>query len=150
MARPRPGIVALAVLALGTVSCSFIFVQPPRENLPDQGASECTQVAIAPMIDGILTGGTVASALYVANHSAENSNSGVVFGLGLTVASLFLISSIYGFRHTFRCTELQSEPPEPIRPSRSRPRLRPVAPPQVRAAASPDVGAPSPGGDELR
>ena len=117
--RPRPGIVALAVVAVATAGCSFIFVQPPREGLPDHGAAECTTVAAAPMIDLILAGANAIGTLYFAEHTTVTSNNaGPTVGVGLSIAAVWAISAIYGFRNTSRCTDLQSEPEEPIRPRR--------------------------------
>jgi len=121
VARPRAGIVALVVLAAGSAGCSFIFVQPPHEQLPDHGAAECTAVAAAPAIDLILAGADVIGTLYLAQHtSVTNTNGGPTVGVGFSLAAVWAISAIYGFRNTSRCTDLQSEPEEPIRPRRPR------------------------------
>jgi hypothetical protein len=92
---------------------------------------------VAPVLDTLFVGTNLASVLYVAGQD-NATNKGQAIGLGLSVASLWLASAVYGYTKTSECAAWVEEnryvPPPPRR--RMAP-PRPYAPPFAPAPAPP-------------
>ncbi len=135
-----------ALVALSVCDgCSFLFVQPPKDDVPSRGAGDCTTSAVAPVVDSLFALTNAVSAAYVASLSNEEiTNKGPAIGLGLGVAAVWLASAIYGYYNTSRCVELvRDRAAEPFltgyRPPAS---LRPVV--SIPAEETADAGSPDP------
>jgi|GEM_PF-1654789 len=143
-------IVSLACVILGTLpasgGCSFVFVQPPIHEDGFVRAGDCTTNVAPELIDTLLAGTNLFSALYVANDS-KVTNKGSAVTVGLMASAFWLSSAIYGYYYTAQCADLKTVvAPQPYeRPRRFR---RPVRVPPPRPAPPPsDEGTetPSPG-----
>jgi hypothetical protein len=99
-----------ALVALSMCSgCSFIFVQPPKDDdFHARGTRNCTTTPVAPVIDSLFTLTNLLSAFYVANED-NVTNKGTAVGVGLGVAAFWLSSAIYGYYNTSQCAELARE-----------------------------------------
>jgi len=95
-------LVALSVTAGG---CSFVFVQPPKDDYPSRENTNCTTSPVAPVVDTVFTVTNLLSAFYVANED-NVTNKGPAVGVGLSVAAIWLASAIYGYYNTSRCADL--------------------------------------------
>lgn len=135
-----PGRVHAAVaVAFGMLlgGCSIMFVTPPRYNLPDHGAAECTDNPIFPALDGLVGTAAGIEAFRVSQRGSGGVSINPVLGLWIATAVVSFASMAGGAVSEWRCSELQreqSDPPPPIRPP-SRPRPRPsAAPPPAEEA----------------
>jgi hypothetical protein len=136
-------VAALGLAALSMTSgCSWIFVQPLREDRGRGEYIDCTTNRAAPVLDTIFTLTNIASVIYVAGqNNVTNKPSAVT--LGLSVAALWALSAGYGYSHTSECEDAQERgggshyPPPHVRP---RPQYYPQPPPQVYVP--PPAGAP--------
>lgn len=104
--RPvAPGSVALALAALClTSACSWIFVQPPREDRGRGEYDDCTTSRAAPVIDTLFTLADVGSSIYVGTQS-NATNKGAAIALDLGLATLWALSAGYGYSNTSACEE---------------------------------------------
>ena len=102
--RMRPIATALAALSM-TSGCSFLFVQPAPDDSPGRQMINCTTSQVAPVVDTILTVTNLFSVFYVASEN-NVSNRGTAVGVGLSVATVWLSSAIYGFYSTSQCEDL--------------------------------------------
>jgi hypothetical protein len=123
-----PAVVVAFGMLLG--GCSIMFVTPPRDNLRDHGAAECTDNPIFPVLDGLV--GTAAG---IEAFRLSQRGSGGVFinpalGLWIATAIVSFASMAGGVVSEGRCSDLQREQSDrspPIRPT-PRPPLRPIPP----------------------
>ena len=100
---PKLLTLALAVLMI-TPGCSWLFVEPLNSAAVSRGyASTCTTNVTAPVVDTILTGTNLASAVYVAGQD-NVTNKGASVGLGLFVAGFWFASALYGYSKTSECS----------------------------------------------
>jgi hypothetical protein len=141
-------VVALALAAVATTSgCSWIFVQPLREERGRGDYIDCTTNRAAPVLDTIFTLTNIASAIYVASEN-NVTNKGTAVTLGLSVAALWALSAGYGYSHTSECEEAMEGsgrsyyPPPRVRP---RPQYYPPPPPPTAAPPPPEVVVPPAG-----
>jgi hypothetical protein len=115
----------LGGLAFSASGCSYIFVK----TVPDSTAREvrshvgsvkpppyvslqCTSGKAAPVIDTLIAGYQVvrtgvALSASDASYSGQPINREADIVLGLAFVTLFTASSVYGFRHTGECSELE-------------------------------------------
>ena len=155
--RARPAVLVVCAALAGLPAfggCSFIFVQPPKNDDGLVRAGDCSTNVAAPAIDTVFVGTNVISAVYVAGQD-NVTNKGAAIGAGIAVAGLWLSSAIYGYYYTSECKSLrESEAQGPWRPARIRrtvlkgpPAPRPPAPapgeqPPVAPAGNTEPAAP--------
>jgi len=141
----KAGIALGLVVTLSTSGCSWIFVEPLRPNDSRGPYVTCTTNRAAPVIDTIFTLTNVGSAIYVAGQD-NVANKGTAVTLGLSVATLWLLSAVYGYTKTSECEEAiggdrppsRYPPPAPIRrPATAQPPPQPLPPPTVAPAPAP-------------
>ena len=130
-----PRLLTLGLVALmATPGCSWLFVEPLNPAAASGGYGTCTTNVVAPVLDTLFVGTNVASVLYVAGQD-NNTNKSQSIALGLSVASLWLASAVYGYSHTSECTSYvernYQEPPRRARPP------RPYSPPNAMPPAAP-------------
>lgn len=150
----RAHLAVTALLTLSMSGCSFLFVQPPKDDYPARGYTmNCTTSPVAPVFDTIFTLTNLLSAGYVAQED-NVTNKGTAVTAGLLVAGAWLSSAIYGYYNTSRCSELMNEDDSPPyrRPVHYQPRptwrpapvaAPPPPPPASAPAAEPAVAAPA-------
>jgi hypothetical protein len=110
---------SLVLLAVGLTGCSIAFVKPPRAELPDQGAAECTTSGIVPTIDVLIGLGAAIQSFRIAEGSGDNKD--LVLAGWLGAAAIYTASAVAGYVAVSRCTDLQADLPTqplPIRPQR--------------------------------
>src|SRR5215813_4056165 len=135
--------VLLLLAALGpTPGCSWIFVQPLPKDY-EYGAINCTTSRAAPVVDTLFTATNAISAAYVAGKD-NVANKGAAVTLGLSVATLWMMSAIYGYSHTSECEDAIAETTPYYRPSQHRAPRPYQPPPAYRPPATdhPSLGGP--------
>jgi hypothetical protein len=108
----------LATLALHSAGCSFVFVTPAPAHVSQPIAHphvDCTSSAVAPVLDGILTGYELFRVGYAAQASRSDYSGYPIrreadIALGAGFAALFLTSTIYGVLNTSACQRLKRGP----------------------------------------
>ena len=103
----------VVVTALSMCGCSFVLVDPPKDDLPTRTTIDCTTSPLAPVIDSLLTLTNFATAGYVATQD-NVANKGAAVGVGIAAGALWLSSAIYGYYNVSRCAELIREAPVPF------------------------------------
>lgn len=157
--------VAMSLLFLSSTSgCSFIFVKTPPSDPPPHGGvtsrvapADCTTSRLAPGFDTafatlqlVRTGMAAAASDNVYNDPNQPLSREADIALGVTFATLFLSSAIYGFVSTSRCSRLQHgedyDPPSAAEPRETwgasvretRPEPRPAASAEPEAEPEPE------------
>ena len=98
--------------------CSFVAVQSPRKD--DRGrleAGDCTKSRVAPALDGIflvvsLAGAAALSGQKETGYGATNNHDGVLIA-GVTLATLFAVSALYGVSAVGNCRVARGLAPAP-------------------------------------
>jgi hypothetical protein len=96
------------LLALSLSSCSFLLVDGPparHRELPD---FSCTEGIFWPVVDGVISAGSLAGALSAQAAGEGAGRSGGLAG-GLVTAALFGASAIWGFLDVGECREAIEE-----------------------------------------
>jgi hypothetical protein len=134
MAAAAPVWAVAIGLSLSSAGCSYLFVQPPRDEGRPAG---CTTSYLAPGVDTVLVGTNLASVFYVAAQP-NVTNKGEAMAVGTAVAAFWLSSAIYGYHNVGACIDANDDE----RPYYPPPRPRPSWSPPPQAAASPPRFAP--------
>jgi len=126
------GRAVVALVSYGLAGCSFAFVNTAPPAAPPD--AECTESAIAPIMDGVVAAGFgVASVAAFVSHSSScnpndnnsdfcvSGNFGGLVGVALAVPTvLYAISAIHGASSVGECRRLHSRrpatPPKPWNP----------------------------------
>jgi len=130
---------ALCVVFLAPLSCSWIFVQPLPNRYERGDDIHCTSNATAPVVDTVFTLTNFGSSVYEARQD-DVANKSVAVTAGILVGALWLSSALYGYTHTADCRAAKEVADD--RPSRdyARPRAAPPPPavgPSGKPASSP-------------
>jgi hypothetical protein len=109
---------AVTTLGLTCSGCSLLFTKKPppsTENLPVTTPARCTSSLVAPVVDSIIGAyQIVRSGVAInADDSAYDGNPvginrGMDIGFGVTLATVFLTSAVYGFVVTNNCREFKA------------------------------------------
>jgi hypothetical protein len=150
---PQLALVTSLACLLTQPGCSWLFTTPPPKDFDRHTYLECTTNRVPPVLDTIFTITNVASAIYVAGQ--ENvQNKGSAVGLGLSVATLWMLSAVYGYSGTSACEEAQASyggrgayrplprPAPRLNPGVQQVAPGPPAPPPPAPAPTPAAAAP--------
>jgi hypothetical protein len=154
--KPRSNDLLVLLLLIGLSAmgggCSWLFTQPlPARYDARYDIPPCSTNRAPPVLDTLFALTNLASAVYVAGQSNVTNKDSAV-SLGLSVATLWTLSAVYGYRHTSECEEAHAGPWTGYTPGNMPgPRLyrRPVPRPAETTAADQTVrrpeGAPAAG-----
>jgi len=131
-------LIPLLATGLSASGCSWIFVQPLHTDDPGK-YPHCTTSRVAPAIDTVFTATNLGSVLYVAGED-NVKNKGASIAVGLSVATLWLSSAIYGYSHTSECEAALEDDDQP----RYRPPHHGYVPPRPAWTPPPAAGPPVP------
>ena len=143
------GLILLLLIGLSSMGggCSWLFTQPLPEQYSTYDVPPCSTNVLPPVLDTLFALTNTASAIYVAGQDNVTNKSNAV-ALGLSVATLWTLSAIYGYRHTSECSDAHAGRITRYRPAqRARPAGPPVYYPPAYTPPSPsppvpDAGAP--------
>jgi hypothetical protein len=128
----------LALVALSTAGCSWIFTQPLRDDRSPYDYPVCSTNPAPPIIDSTLFMLNAGTTIYTAAQD-DVSQKALRVSIGATSATLWLLSAIYGYAKISECMAaigshetgyhrpaigtggevfLQQPPPSPSPPSR--------------------------------
>jgi hypothetical protein len=94
----------ICVLLVLLPSCSYLLVEPLPENYKSRRRIRCTTSRVAPVLDTVFTLTNTAGVIYVASQdNVKNKENSVL--LGLSVAAIWAISAVYGYKATDACEE---------------------------------------------
>ena len=140
---------ALIVLSLVGLSftaggCSWLFTQALPEQYSRYEIPPCSTNRAPPVLDTIFTLTNISSAIYVANQPNVINKENAV-GLGLSVATLWALSAVYGYRHTSECEDAHAGRAPGFTPARRAPPagMRYYPPPTQPPAAYPAAAPPA-------
>lgn len=94
----------LVVLLLPQVGCSWLFSQPPPADYGRDRHAGCSTNPVPPVLDTLFTVTNLTSALIVATDN-EAQNKGAAVGLGLSLATLWMVSAVYGYKSINECEQ---------------------------------------------
>lgn len=117
-------VIACAVLAPSTSSCSFLFVQPLKTTDENalRASQQCTSSNFAPGLDTAIAGWQVfrimlAAGASEADYQGTGSSQEADVALGILFGALAVGSAIYGFSSTDECRKAGGGPDTRPRPT---------------------------------
>jgi len=100
---PRAWLLALMLGALSsTAGCSWLFVQPLREDRSPYDYPVCSTNPVPPVIDTALFMLNTGTTIYTAAQDNVSSKA-LRISAGTTAAALYLLSAIYGYSKISEC-----------------------------------------------
>lgn len=105
MRRTFTSAVILALLAIGTSGCGFIFVNGPPENHQQMEYFNCTESEVGPTLDGIWAGLNAAGATTAAINPDEYRNHETIIASGVTWTLVSGAASIVGQNKVNDCRD---------------------------------------------
>ena len=104
---------AVALAALLSSGCSLLFVRPPPGNHWELERFDCTSNNVAPVIDFIGGGLSVAGAVFAASANDATWTGPIdrtaSVGVNIGIAALSVLSTIYGLTVTGNCREAERD-----------------------------------------
>ena len=142
--RRRTGLIVLSLLGFSSMAggCSWLFTQPLPKRYLTFDVPPCSTNPVPPVLDTLLALTNTASVVYVAGKD-DAANKGAAVPLGVSVAALWALSAVYGYRHINECSDAhagrwtESSYPRSARPAGPRIYPPPAPPPAEAAAQAP-------------
>jgi hypothetical protein len=103
---PSGGLIVLSLVGLLSTAggCSWLFTQPLPNEYYWYDIPPCSTNRAPPVLDTLFALTNTASAIYVAGQD-NVTNKDTAVALGLSVAALWTLSAVYGYRHTSECED---------------------------------------------
>ena len=110
-------LLACAALVLSTSGCSFLFTKKPPSTDPDKipvtQSTRCTSSVVAPVVDTLVGAFQVGRTAYAISRDSSDYDGAQItkemdIGFGVTLASVYLSSAIYGYVITSNCRALRA------------------------------------------